>query len=655
MFPAVVLAMTVTASLLAEDTPSGVSEADIRALVRQLGAENYEDRENASKKLAEVGAPAIPVLLGVLEDKDPEIRMRSESVLREIGGKLVDGLGAEDPRPAFEALKQLGRRAFPQLAEFGKSDDVKVHYLVARIFAVDDSSASTSYLAKVARNASEPAQRFALGELARRRAVEELLQCVEDGGSEEIEEAAAEAVIKVGDTRILPKLREKLDEAETLNRALILRIIVALDSDILVEKLEHFLRDKDELPAVRVEAAAALDAVGGEKAREPLFRMLQEMDPDTCVAAVRALKNVSHPDLIPFLHKQLASEDSRARRTTLTAIASARLTETAASVVKLLSDPDRNVRLDAVATLGEFRSAEAIPKIVGALADADPDIRYAAIMAIRKIGGQGPIALLAAVPGVHRLVKEPQALPHCQALVKAFQQGNKEEDVADAAIELIYKHELLTHSSPEIRHRAAIALYRLGEGVAKPVLLQALQDTDVYVRLAAAEHLGPMGEEEAIPALTKALDDEALLVQRAAAHGLGGLGAVKAAPRLLDILRDETAWPELRKVAATSLATIGYEPAYPHFRTLLTSPEVDVRIGAASALATLGEKACVPAFLSILREGSPHQRKQAHLCLRQFTSQSFEFDPDGPRKAQDEAIRRWEKWWEEAGQNSPHD
>jgi len=630
----------------AEGIPLLLDEERIPALIEELGADEYAAREKASKELIGIGTPAIPLLIKALDSTDPEVGRRSDAVLRELAGALVKKLSSDDPREAFKGLRQIGRRAFTRLAEFEQHEDVKAQYLIARLFAADQSAASTSYLGKMARAASSSVREFAIHELARRVAIDELLLCVEDAGDEDTEELAAEAVIAIGDTGVLPKLRAILDADESLNRGLILRIVIALSKDVPVDKAVSYLRDKDETPAVKAEAARAHAAAGGEHAREVLFRALREMDPEVCPAVARALRRLEHPELLPFLRRQLSARESRTRLTAVLAITATGLPEAVDDVAKVLADEELAVRLAALRALGEMRSPRAIPKVLPAIADSDPDIRHEAVMAIRRTSGRGPIALLASVPGVHRLIQMPEAVPHCKRLVAAYRSDAAERALADAAIDILYKHKLLTHESADTRHRAAIALYRLGEGVAGRAVVKALEDPDPYVRLAAAEHLGPMGSDRVVPPLIKALDDDALLVQRAAAHALGGLGAHKAGPKLLAILLDETAWPELRKVAATALATMRYEPAFPHFRGLAMSPENDVRIGVASALATLGDRECVPVFIQVLREGTAHQQKLAVLCLRHFTKQSFGFDPRAARAEREATIRRWEKWWE---------
>jgi len=55
-------------------------EAKLAELIRLLGSEDIQTREQAEKELLAVGAPAYPALERALKDKDPEIRSRAKSI-----------------------------------------------------------------------------------------------------------------------------------------------------------------------------------------------------------------------------------------------------------------------------------------------------------------------------------------------------------------------------------------------------------------------------------------------------------------------------------------------------------------------------------------------------------------------------------------------
>jgi hypothetical protein len=64
-------------------------EADPAALVAQLGAGRYTEREAASKALEQLGRPALAALRAVRDTRDPEIRTRAAHLVQKIEGALL--------------------------------------------------------------------------------------------------------------------------------------------------------------------------------------------------------------------------------------------------------------------------------------------------------------------------------------------------------------------------------------------------------------------------------------------------------------------------------------------------------------------------------------------------------------------------------------
>src|SRR5271154_6495787 len=85
LFPLVFLALAHGSAPAAPDSEKGSSGDDksaiAAALVRQLGADSYQAREEASQRLLALGRTAKPALLDGLKIADPEIRNRCERLL----------------------------------------------------------------------------------------------------------------------------------------------------------------------------------------------------------------------------------------------------------------------------------------------------------------------------------------------------------------------------------------------------------------------------------------------------------------------------------------------------------------------------------------------------------------------------------------------
>ncbi len=68
--------------------PPVAARAEVEKLIAQLGAESYEDRQKASKKLMGMGKSISPMLKKHLSNGDPEVRQRIEDILEQLGSGL---------------------------------------------------------------------------------------------------------------------------------------------------------------------------------------------------------------------------------------------------------------------------------------------------------------------------------------------------------------------------------------------------------------------------------------------------------------------------------------------------------------------------------------------------------------------------------------
>src|SRR4051812_3722036 len=67
-------------------------DKEIARLVKQLGDDDFDTREAATKRLQEIGKPAVGALVRAMKSNDLEVRRRAEAVLTEIGKPAVDAL-----------------------------------------------------------------------------------------------------------------------------------------------------------------------------------------------------------------------------------------------------------------------------------------------------------------------------------------------------------------------------------------------------------------------------------------------------------------------------------------------------------------------------------------------------------------------------------
>ena len=79
-FLPVVIALTILGSTVyGEPTPE--EKTRIETLIRQLGDDEGAVRREATRALAEIGAPALPALQRASKSEDPEVRMRAKQLV----------------------------------------------------------------------------------------------------------------------------------------------------------------------------------------------------------------------------------------------------------------------------------------------------------------------------------------------------------------------------------------------------------------------------------------------------------------------------------------------------------------------------------------------------------------------------------------------
>jgi HEAT repeat protein len=202
----------------------------------------------------------------------------------------------------------------------------------------------------------------------------------------------------------------------------------------------------------------------------------------------------------------------------------------------------------------------------------------------------------------------------------------------------------LLSPDPASRRNAARELSTLGTSRATPLVLKAMSDADVEVRLAGAQsavrlHVAPatdvalqwLGEREArlriaacevsnampapraVPALARALGDSDPLVRAACADALGAQGSPDAVAPLSGKLDDPT--PAVRSQVARALAKLGDPRAVVPLVGKVQDSVPDVRQVVVRALGDLGDTRATQALLLALRDTVAEVKVEALAAL----------------------------------------
>jgi len=128
---------------LDDGTGEGVDEARVRALIAQMGDDDYRVRESASAKLGLLGEPALPYLEKAAKGDDVEIKARCEFLIARIRAVVAD-------RTREFLQSDLLTRVSPKLIVFPKAERIAGASVdVVKVKIADDKSEYAAALRRV--------------------------------------------------------------------------------------------------------------------------------------------------------------------------------------------------------------------------------------------------------------------------------------------------------------------------------------------------------------------------------------------------------------------------------------------------------------------------------------------------------------------------
>jgi HEAT repeat protein/tetratricopeptide (TPR) repeat protein len=254
-------------------------------------------------------------------------------------------------------------------------------------------------------------------------------------------------------------------------------------------------------------------------------------------------------------------------------------------------------RIEAAEALGEIGDSRAIWSLSVAFKDRDIGVRIAVVEALGKIGEPALDRLtiifqsshgrvLEVVIEVLGKIGEPAIKPLLLLLnndarsrpitsVKAFVKIGQ-----PAVIPLINN---LKHRIPKGRWGSAKSLGEIGDPRAVEPLIQALNDSNIGVRIAVVEALGKIGSPRAIVPLIDAIRDEVYQVRVSVVEALGEIGDPRALEPLSHALTDEVY--QVRVSVVEALGEIGGPGVVEPLSHAVNDRDIRVRIVANRARA----------------------------------------------------------------------
>jgi HEAT repeat protein len=575
---------------------------------------------------------AVPALVRLLKDDDPQLRAAAAEALAAVGPDAVDAVpdliealhdpygrstffgraGGSPPvsgvRPAaVAALRAIGPKGKEALAEKG------VVILKQALEKEDhDSWGHTSMsLGMIGPEAREAAPAIVDGYLAAKGdgcevrralrllgadaapALKKMLETSEYAGD------ALEAVAAGGPDfkGLLPEVKKALHSEDSAVRASALAALTGIDGDgrAAAPALIEALRDTDG--GVRLRAARLLRVLGrrAKEAVPALRKALDDASGDVvCEAALALLRaGADDKESLDRLVERLADDDAYESATHALAALGPKAKGAAPALKRLLSADKTAVRLRAAFVLGALGREEAKPAaqaLLKVLDDRDQDV-WVLDRALRQLVCVGP-------PG-------KEALP---TLLRLFRDERGPANLSGRAFAV------MAAMGPDARD-------------ALPVVWDAYKENQTP---SAAYFLGAVGTAapEAVPRLmTLLLDPDGQYARPAAAEALGRVGppAADAVPRLKDALHD----CQLRVRVWAAFALIRITGESKPYLPLIISALRDEPDAAAEALRRLGPAArsAIPALIKALDDDRAWVRGGAVRALGAFRADAKETVP----------------------------
>jgi HEAT repeat protein len=258
-----------------------------------------------------------------------------------------------------------------------------------------------------------------------------------------------------------------------------------------------------------------------------------------------------------------------------------------------------NQAVEELAALGKA----AVSILIAALSDQNAKVREGVARALGKI--RDPHA----VPALERALRNEQLAPENE-------EGDDTDARAEAALALgaigdSSAFEPLTTMLAEaletdwtLSWYIIDALGMLGDTRAVPLLINAVEHSDIDVQKSALHALVSFGQVAVAPLVDIVLDKDSRALRTLAVRALGAIGDPSAASALVRLIEDHDNHPLVRAGAASALGQVGADQAYSLLLQLFKSGNEDenVRRCAAVGLGHLGDRRALDPLLAALED-----------------------------------------------------
>jgi HEAT repeat protein len=458
---------------------------DPEELIEKLGSDRIEVREEASRRLIELGEAAAPALKTLARDPDAEKAARARLLLDHLA--VLASLSPEyrKARPGIErrlstAADHSWTEEFLAAAGRGRpplwNQDLAV--LVTRALrgaqSADESDAILNHvgwrklrvpgpllLELFERPETSSSAAFAISRVGTAEAVRDVVRRIDRNPQRHYHPGTLRVLLDADPAIVVPELMTLLDREGSRGRAT--WMLGELKAREAVPRIRTFASDRST--ELRRCAAFALGNIGDAAGVPELLALFEDHDVNVRLVATQALVKLKAKEAVPGL-------------------------------IRLLEDPEAGGRAEAVRGLGEIGAREAVPELLRILkADRSLGLRQLAATSLSQLGARE------ALPEIVALLDsgDPTTI---RCALEALRVLGTEEVVPDIARRL-GRFKTLESDHDGILGTAGAAIAELTSRKGAPALCSLLSDDSRDVRLAAARLLCEKGLRDGVPTLLR--------------------------------------------------------------------------------------------------------------------------------------------------------
>jgi serine/threonine-protein kinase len=308
---------------------------------------------------------------------------------------------------------------------------------------------------------------------------------------------------------------------------------------------------------------AILEVIGAQKNRfgvRELLTAAYQQEPNEKAALFRIIGEIADASAVPELVGRVGGKDPIARVHIINLLARFNTPEVQTALQTQLKDPNKLIRGATLSALQRMDGPIDIERICALLKDPEIDVQNKAIDVVIKANHPDTIRYL------------------IRAAVEVLNEVGNAKSVK-------YLLEALKDSDWWVRSRAADALGKIGGPRVIEAVLQLVRDKDDDIRRAAIEILNQTKDERAVDSLIQATRDSDWWVSERAVDALAEIGSKRALPRLAEMLQagNSKALP----IVVRAIGKLGDTKFVDSLMPLVSGAEREVRIEAIQALAKL--------------------------------------------------------------------